>query len=72
MHTIKRLVNGKPIQIKSRLVAKGFMQQEGIDYLENFFLVGCFENIRIILDLLACMDFKLQQMNVKTTFFNGE
>ena len=72
VHTIKRDADGKPIQTKSRLVAKGFTQQEGIDYTETFSHVVRFTSIRIILALVAGLDLELHQMDVKTAFLNGE
>ena len=57
---------------KARLVAKGFTQKEGIDYKENFSTISNKDSFRIILALVAYFDFELQQMNVKTTFLNGE
>ncbi|RVW23075.1 hypothetical protein VitviT2T_005480 [Vitis vinifera] len=57
---------------KVRLVAKGFTQKEGIDYTETFSLVSKKDSLRIILALVAHFDLELQQMDVKTTFLNGE
>ena len=57
---------------KARLIAKGFTQKEGIDYKEAFSLVTKKDSLRIILALVAHFDFELKQMDVKTTFLNGE
>nr|GFA81841.1 retrovirus-related Pol polyprotein from transposon TNT 1-94 [Tanacetum cinerariifolium] len=59
------------IRNKSRLVAVGYFQQEGIDYDETFALVARIEAIRLFLAYAAHKDFTVFQMDVKTTFLNG-
>jgi hypothetical protein len=56
----------------ARLMAKGFTQREGIDYTEIFSAVSCKDSIRIIMALVAHYDLELHQMDVKTTFLNGD
>jgi hypothetical protein len=53
-------------------VAKGFTQREGIDYTETFSPVSCRGSLRIIMALVAHYDLELHQMDVKTTFLNGD
>jgi hypothetical protein len=62
---------GEVVRNKSRLVAKGFSQKEGIDYNETFAPVARLEAIRILLAFSVAKGFKLHQMNVKSTFLNG-
>jgi hypothetical protein len=57
---------------KARLVAKGFTQREGIYYNETFSPVSYKDSFRIIMALVAHYDLELHQMDVKTTFLNGE
>ena len=57
---------------KARLVAKGITQREGVDYNETFSPVSCKDSFRIIMALVAHFDLELHQMDVKTTFLNGD
>jgi hypothetical protein len=53
------------------LVAKGYNQQEGIDYEETFAPVARMEDIWIFLVYATYMNFKVYQMDVKSAFLNG-
>jgi hypothetical protein len=54
------------VRNKSRLVAQGCNQKEGIDYEETFALVARLEAIRILLAFSVATGFKLHQMDVKS------
>ena len=56
---------------KVRLVAKGFTQKEGIDNEETFSPVAMLKSIQILLSIAANFDYEIWQMDVKTTFLNG-
>jgi hypothetical protein len=62
---------GEVVRNKSRIVAQGFSQKEGIDYEETFAPVACLEAIRILLVFSVAKGFKLHQMDVKSAFLNG-
>jgi hypothetical protein len=62
---------GEVVRNKSRLVAQGFSQKEGIDYEETFAPVAHLEAIRILLAFSVAQGFKLHQMDVKSAFLNG-
>jgi hypothetical protein len=62
---------GEVVRNKSRLVAQGFSQKEGIDYEETFAPVALLEAIRILLAFSVAKGFKLHQMDVKSAFLNG-
>jgi hypothetical protein len=53
-------------------VAKGFTQRECIGYTEIFSPVSCKVSLIIIMALVAHYDLELHQMDVKTTFLNGD
>jgi hypothetical protein len=62
---------GEVVRNKSRLVAEGFSQKEGIDYEKTFPPVARLEAIRILLAFSVAKVFKLHQMDVKSAFLNG-
>jgi hypothetical protein len=57
---------------KRDFVARGFSQVEGIDYEETFAPVNRYTSIHTIIALATSMGWKLNQMDVKTAFLNGE
>jgi hypothetical protein len=62
---------GEVVRNKSRLVAQGFSQKEGIDYEETFAPVARVEAIMILLAFSVAKGFKLHQMDMKSAFLNG-
>ena len=63
---------GKITRNKARLVCKGYAQVEGIDFGETFALVARMESIRLILAYASSKHIKVYQMDVKSTFLNGD
>ena len=57
---------------KTRLVCKGYAQQEGIDFEETFAHVARLEATRMFLALSSFQKFKVYQMDVKSAFLNGD
>jgi hypothetical protein len=57
---------------KARLVAKGFTQKEGEDFFDTYSLVTRLTTIRVLVALAASHGLLIHQMDVKTTFLNGE
>jgi hypothetical protein len=72
VYKIKYDSKGNIEKYKGRLVAKGYTQREGIYYNETFSPVSCKDSFRIIMALVAHYDLELHQMDVKTTFLNGD
>ena len=67
----KRGIDGNVETFKTRLVAKGYTQKEGIAHEETFFPVAMLKSIRILLSIAAHYDYEIWQMDVKTAFLNG-
>ncbi|GKD00830.1 retrotransposon protein, putative, ty1-copia subclass, partial [Tanacetum coccineum] len=65
------LRKNKTCEYKSRLVARGFTQRACIDYNEVLSPVVRHTSIRVILALIACKDYELDQLDVKTAFLHG-
>nr|GEV41354.1 hypothetical protein [Tanacetum cinerariifolium] len=59
------------IRNKTRLVVRGYRQEEGIDFEESFAPVARIEAIRIFLAYAAHKGFTVYQMDVKTAFLHG-
>nr|GEV03124.1 retrovirus-related Pol polyprotein from transposon TNT 1-94 [Tanacetum cinerariifolium] len=59
------------IRNKSRLVVRGYRQEEGIDFEESFTPTARMEAIRIFLAYAAHKSFTVFQMDMKTEFLHG-
>jgi hypothetical protein len=62
---------GEVVRNKSRLVAQGFSEKNGIEYEENFAPVARLEAIRILLAFFVAKGLKLHQMDVKSAFLKA-
>ena len=71
LYKINHAADGSIEKYKLRFVARGFTKKEGIDYDETFALVASYTTIRSIISLAIVFGWKLHQMDVKTTFLNG-
>jgi hypothetical protein len=70
--TVKYKSHGSLERYEARLVAKGFTQTYGIDYLETFAPVAKLNFVRVLLSLAANRDWPLQQLDVKNAYLNGD
>jgi hypothetical protein len=57
---------------KTRLVAKGYIQNEGKDFFDTYSPVARLTTIHVLLLLAASHGLLIYQMDVKITFLNGE
>ena len=57
---------------RARLVVKGYVQKESIDFNEIFSLVVRLTTVRVVLAMCATFDLYLEQLDVKTAFLHGE
>ncbi|GJT18622.1 putative ribonuclease H-like domain-containing protein [Tanacetum coccineum] len=74
MHVYRNKKDERCIMInnKARLVAQGYIQEEGIYYDEVFAPVAIIEVIRIFLAYASFKDFVVYQMDVKSAFLYGK
>ena len=49
----------------ARLITKAYNQVEGTDYEKTFLQVATVKSIWIMLDITACYDYEISQMDVK-------
>ncbi|GJU54875.1 retrovirus-related pol polyprotein from transposon TNT 1-94 [Tanacetum coccineum] len=63
---------GGVLKNKARLIAKGYRQEEGIDFEDSFAPVARIEAIRIFVANAANKNMTIYQMDVKKAFLNGE
>lgn len=64
--------DGRVTRNKARLVCKSYAQVEGIDFDEKFAPVARMEAIGMFLTYACSRKIKVYQIDVKSTFSNGE
>nr|GEV26340.1 retrovirus-related Pol polyprotein from transposon TNT 1-94 [Tanacetum cinerariifolium] len=69
---VKKEKCGGVLKNNAQLVAKGYRQEEGIDFKESFAPIARIESIRIFIANAVTKNMTIYQMHVKTTFLNGE
>jgi hypothetical protein len=69
---VKKDERGAIVKHKARLVARGFVQKEGIDFEEVFAPVARMESVRLVLALAAAKDWPVHHLDVKSAFLNGD
>ena len=70
--TIKYRVDGTLERYKVRLIAKGYTQTYGVDYLDTFALVAKMNTVRVLLSITTNLNQPLQQFYVKNDFLHGD
>ena len=68
----KYKVDGSLDKHKARLVPKSFAQKEGVNYEDTFAPITKWATIWTLFALLAQNGWKVHEMDVKTTFLNGD
>jgi hypothetical protein len=69
---LKRDEVGTIIKHKARLVARGFLQWEGINFDDVFAPVARMESVRLLLALASQEGWRAHHMDVKSAFLNGD
>ena len=72
IYKIKTHSDGSIERYKTRLVAKGFTQEYGIDYEETFVPFTHISSVRALLAVAAASKWDIFQMDVKNAFLNGD
>lgn len=72
VYKVKLSSDGRVERCKSRLVAKGFHQVEGIDFNETFSPVVRESTIRILLTIAVSNGWSIRQLDVSNAFLHGD
>ncbi|KAK2069066.1 hypothetical protein P8C59_003673 [Phyllachora maydis] len=68
---VKKDAKNRPIKYKSRLVARGFIQVEGLDYTVTYASTSILPTWRILLAIGAILDWEIEQADFIGVFLNS-
>lgn len=72
IHRVKLNSDGTFKCFRSRVVAKGYEQDEGIDFLETYSPVVQTATVRMVLHLAVTERWDIKQLDVKNAFLHGD
>ena len=72
VYKAKKDASGIVTKHKARLVVKGYVKHQGIDFNEVFALVARLESVRLLLTHAASEGWLVHHMDVKSAFLNEE
>ncbi|CAI7782032.1 unnamed protein product [Closterium sp. NIES-53] len=62
---------GSPPAFKARYVARGFSQQQGVDYFQTFSPTPKITTLQVLLHVAALRDYELHSLDLSTAFLQG-
>ncbi|CAI7737726.1 unnamed protein product, partial [Closterium sp. NIES-53] len=62
---------GSPPAFKTRYVARGFSQREGVDFFQTFFFTPKMITLRVLLHVAAQRNYQLHSLDFSTAFLQG-
>ena len=72
VYKVKRDELGAIVKHNACLIARGFVQREGIDFEEVFVPVARIESVCLLLALAVAKDWRVHHLDIKLAFLNGE
>jgi len=69
--TNKFKADGSLERRKARVVAKGFAQRPGVDFIESFAPVARLESVRLIMAMAAELSMSIEQIDITSAYLNG-
>lgn len=68
---LKTYASGSPARLEARLLARGNLQTDVIDYTELYDEVACIQLVRLVLSVEASKSWDIEQVNVKGAFLHA-
>ena len=72
VYMLKKDTKGAVVKYKATLVAKGYVQLQGVDHEEVFAQAAQLETTRLLQAMAAQEDWKVRHMDVHSALLNGD